>query len=504
MNNISGLISAFPTANLPSATDSKAGGENSAAPHDGRPDSFAAMLAGLSQPKDDAAAAGGTTIFKSFGSALPDTANSMPGEIPGSELTPAQLTPQSRRLAIANLQLQAPSQDDPAVVASEAAMKAGGAAPLVTRALLPITENTSNAQSSGTAKTQAPAAKVPNPTPNAKPAVNAATPPTVQADATADLADEQPAPAAPSTLGIGKRPPSTQSQSSDTEQQHKTDGDSASSSPTPNANPQPAVVMPIIVAPFANAPSAPAAPSPSQPRGAVASIDPGVAHNLSTQDRDPVDSTSDEPAPIKVDVVAQATHFAPMVSLSPVQQIVDATSSVLTSPMQTSQDSTASSSVAASASLNSLLATAQPSAPSIKTLDLQLEPPTLGTVSIKLNLSADGLAVEVQANQSTTVDLLQKDKQSLTQGLSGAGYTVSGVDISLAPANHAAAGFADQGAQQGSSGLPSGDAQGNGGSQTQNGGGHDSSRQQQRQSAYETPEAPRPAAQRSTGSGLYI
>lgn len=507
MNNINALINPFPSSTPPSHTDSKSGGENSAALREGKSDSFATMLAGLSQSKEDAAAAAKSTASsKSFGG-LPKNANSAPTGAQGGELTPAQLTPQSRLLAAANLQLQTPSQDDPAVVEAEAAAKAGGSvpAPSGTRAPLPTNETTPNAQSS-TAKTQTPVAKVPNPAPNAKPLLNTSTPLSVQADAAADLADEQPAPATPSTSGIGKRPTSTPTQSSEGTQKHKADSDSAPSSATPNANPQPVVIVPIIAAPFANAPAAPAAPSPGQqPRGATASIDPGLAHNLSTRDRDPADAASDEPAPIKVDVVAQATHFAPMAALSPAQQIVDATTSALTSPAQTSQDSTASPSSAASASLNSLLAAAQPSAPSIKTLDLQLEPPTLGTVSIKLNLSADGLAVEVQANQSTTVDLLQKDKQSLTQGLSGAGYTVSGVDISLAPASHAAAGFADQGAQQGSSGqFQSNGAQGNGGSQTQNGGGHDSSRQQQRQSAYETQEAPRPAAQRSAGSGLYI
>jgi hypothetical protein len=290
MTNISGLISAFPPSNPPSATDSKSGGENSAAPHDGRPDSFAAMLAGLSQPKEDAAAAAakGTTTFKSFGSALPNNANSTSAETPGSEPAPAQLTPQSRRLASANLQLQTLSQNDPAVVASEAAAKAGGevSAPSVTRAPLPTAENTSNAQSGGAAKTKAPAAQVPPPATNAKPLINAPAPPSVQADAdtAADLADEQPTPAAPSVSGIGKRPTSTQPQSSDTA--HKTDSDSAPSSATPNTNPQPAVVVPIIAAPIANAPTAPAAQSSAQqPRGAMASIDPGLAHNLSTRDR---------------------------------------------------------------------------------------------------------------------------------------------------------------------------------------------------------------------------
>ncbi len=512
MNNISGLTNALPTSNSP-ASDSKSGGENSAALHDGRPDSFTTLLAGLSQPQEEAAAPsakGAPTgaLFKGFGGGLPDEPSPAVAGTPGNELTPAQSMHQSLRLAT-NLQLQIPSQSDSPD--GKATAKGSGAAstPLVESAPLPATAHVSAGQTGGAIKTQTPAAKIADPASNAKLAATA-TPLSIPPDmeAAVDLAAEQPEAAADAS-GIGKKPAHTHSQSPASAPRHKDDGGSHSPPAAANAISATGLIVPAIAAPLANVPAAPGAQSPAQPsRSTILSSDAGLTHNISTRGQDAAeDAGDDKAAPLKVDIVTQATHFAPVASLSPAQQIVGATTMMLTGAAGTSQDAGAAAPVssASSASLNSLLAAAQPAAPSIKTLDLQLEPPTLGAVSIKLNLSADGLAVDVRASQSATVDLLEKDKQSLTQGLSGAGYTVSGVAIGLAPANHAAMDSAGQGTQQGSSGqFLSGEAQANGGSQTQGGGAHDSSRQNQRQSAYEIQESPRPAAQRTAGSGLYI
>ena len=78
-------------------------------------------------------------------------------------------------------------------------------------------------------------------------------------------------------------------------------------------------------------------------------------------------------------------------------------------------------------------------------------------MNVKLNLSDSGLQVEVQASQSTTRDLLEKDKQEITDRLADTGYTVASVDISLAASSSTANSFADQSATgQGSSGQTSG------------------------------------------------
>ncbi len=170
------------------------------------------------------------------------------------------------------------------------------------------------------------------------------------------------------------------------------------------------------------------------------------------------DSTEDS-TPIKVDVVSQATYFAPVASLSPAQQIASAVAPLVTSSDAAAQDSSTTSSARAATpvtDIGAMLAAAQPSLSAVKTLDLQIEPPDLGTVNVKISLSDGGLQVEVQASQSTTRDLLEKDKQELNRSAGDTGYTVASVDISLAASSGATNSFADQGAAgQNSSGQTS-------------------------------------------------
>ncbi|MDR3407191.1 MAG: flagellar hook-length control protein FliK [Methylovirgula sp.] len=222
------------------------------------------------------------------------------------------------------------------------------------------------------------------------------------------------------------------------------------------------------------------------------------------------DSTEDSTTQTKVDVVSQATYFAPVASLSPAQQIVNAVVPLLSSSDTAGQDSSATSSVQSATpatDISAMLAAAQPSSSAVKTLDLQLEPPDLGTVNVKLNLSDGGLEVEVQTSQSTTRDLLEKDKQELTNRLTGTGYTITGIDVSLAAPSSAASSFADQSAAgQGSSGQTSGGSgQGYSGSQAQDGGANNSpQRQSQRQSGNATFETASSAPRRTAGTGLYL
>jgi flagellar hook-length control protein FliK len=263
------------------------------------------------------------------------------------------------------------------------------------------------------------------------------------------------------------------------------------------------------VAPFAasniGSPPFNAAPSHGLPG---ANIDPAKAI-LTALDAEPAHEDHEHPAvPIKVDAVSHTTHFAPVAWLSPSQQVVNVVSSALSSDSTAASEDRALASpiTTSSASLNSLTATSQPSSSSLKTLDLQLDPEDLGAVTIRLNLSATGLTVEVQASQIGTADLLEKDKRALTDGLSNAGYAVSGVEIGFAPASGTATGFTDQGLAQNSSGQSLGsDSQGNGGSQTQDGSTGDSfSRQNPKQDSHGTAETARSAAQRPAGSSLYI
>ena len=152
---------------------------------------------------------------------------------------------------------------------------------------------------------------------------------------------------------------------------------------------------------------------------------------------------------MKANVVSTATHFAPVARLSPVQQIAN----LVVGALPTLADGSAGSidagkaPVAASASSGPALAAAQPSATAVKTLDLQLEPDSLGQVTIRLNLSGGGLDLEVNASRSTTVDLIEKEKQSLSDQLRQSGYSVAGVEVKLggpAASNFTSGGGANQ------------------------------------------------------------
>jgi hypothetical protein len=183
---------------------------------------------------------------------------------------------------------------------------------------------------------------------------------------------------------------------------------------------------------------------------------------------------------IKVSVVDAATHFAPVARLSPTQQISDAITASAASLLgaQTSSTSAQASAPTQGASTpttsfdDALSDQAQPSSGSIKTLNLQLQPEALGQITIKLNLSDNGLAVQVEAVRPQTADLIDKDKQSLMQSLSQSGYAVTNLEVSVTPqhGSHLSGDAPPQ--QQGQADTNGGQAQGQstGFGQSSNGG----------------------------------
>ena len=313
-------------------------------------------------------------------------------------------------------------------------------------------------------------------------------------------------------IGDGAAQTATSSSPASTDRRRRAESDTQTPA-APNVDAQTAgaaMAMAAVVpaAPFAISNPGSQASAASAHGLPGANVDPAKA-TLAALDAEPMEEDHEHlAASIKVDAISHTTHFAPVAWLSPSQQVVNAVSSALPSESASEVEGGASTPTNSTSSvdLNSLAATARPSSSSLKTLDLQLDPQDLGAVSIRLNLSATGLTVEVQASQAATADLLEKDRRALTDGLNGAGYAVSGVEISFAPSNGTGTGFTDQGLGQNSSGQSLGsDSQGNGGSQTQDGGaGNSFSRQNSKQDGHGTPEMARSAAQRSAGSGLYI
>ena len=82
--------------------------------------------------------------------------------------------------------------------------------------------------------------------------------------------------------------------------------------------------------------------------------------------------TEDSASSTKVEVVSQATYFAPVASLSPAQQIANAVAPLVTSPDGAGQDLSSASSLQAATpatDIGAMLAAAQPALSAVKTLD---------------------------------------------------------------------------------------------------------------------------------------
>jgi hypothetical protein len=188
---------------------------------------------------------------------------------------------------------------------------------------------------------------------------------------------------------------------------------------------------------------------------------------------------------MKVTVLSSATYFAPVARLSPVQQIADAVIGAASNLSPGLSGSAASgppmaadaTTLAFGAAGPDPTALPQSAASPIKTLNLQLEPENLGTVTISLNLSGSGLDVQMAASQLSTMNLIEKDKDALSNQLRDSGYTVAGVAVTLGAsdgsqvANHESATQGQSGAafSQGGSQAMSQGGSSNGNDNAQNG-----------------------------------
>lgn len=175
-------------------------------------------------------------------------------------------------------------------------------------------------------------------------------------------------------------------------------------------------------------------------------------------------------AAMKVVVLSSATYFAPVARLSPVQQIADAVLGALP-PLSQGAAAPVASSVANVSSVSSVpnptLVVAQPAATAIKTMNLQLDPGSLGVVTITLSLSANGLNVQMAANQVATMNIIEKDKQSLSDQLGQSGYSVAGLAVTLDA--HSGANVPNNGSATQSQGGQGSPASGNGQAASQGG-----------------------------------
>jgi chemotaxis protein MotD len=75
------------------------------------------------------------------------------------------------------------------------------------------------------------------------------------------------------------------------------------------------------------------------------------------------------------------------------------------------------------------------SKPPVRILQIQLDPPQLGPLTIRMSLQNELLNLQLETPKHETAHLLQNDKDSLSKLLRSAGYAVDGLNIQVSPAD---------------------------------------------------------------------
>lgn len=160
--------------------------------------------------------------------------------------------------------------------------------------------------------------------------------------------------------------------------------------------------------------------------------------------------------PMKATVLSQATHFAPVLGAANIQAIADAVTNA--APERAP--------VAFGSDLASTDPLARGAASPVKMLTIQLEPVSLGKVTLAIRLTGDGLRVDVMAADPKVVPLLNQDKELIMDAIRRSGVVP---DVVTIQAGDAPARLQPPGIQ----GASPGDAPSGGGSNGTQAGGRD-------------------------------
>ncbi|MEW6645325.1 MAG: flagellar hook-length control protein FliK [Pseudomonadota bacterium] len=166
--------------------------------------------------------------------------------------------------------------------------------------------------------------------------------------------------------------------------------------------------------------------APKLAKAAVAA-DQGFASSLGAVE------TRATPA-VKVVVREQETHFQPVGQPTLLQKIVD----------RIAPDLATTPALPAANMAEATLAQPHrgPDAP-IRMLTLQLDPPNLGMVTVRMRLTGDAVEVKLSADRQDTTQLLRAERGALVDAMQSAGYT-----FEIASIDHSQAGHMDPGAGQ--------------------------------------------------------
>lgn len=189
---------------------------------------------------------------------------------------------------------------------------------------------------------------------------------------------------------------------------------------------------------------------PAQPERAAPLSRAGHMEQVALRGKDTVGSRAAAPAnqhPIRI--VRQETHLPPPQRLPPVMQIAGALASGLDGGDAVRTLSTSPGAAAKS-----------PSSPVIRVLHIRLEPPELGTVTVRMKLDANALELHVEAQRAATAELIRRDQGTLARLLQATGYDVEGLTVHIADPDRTAFASATHAQPGGSQASPQSSPQG--------------------------------------------
>jgi chemotaxis protein MotD len=167
---------------------------------------------------------------------------------------------------------------------------------------------------------------------------------------------------------------------------------------------------------------------------------------------------------LKATVVSQATHLPPALGAGNLAAVVDAATSLLA---EGEPGSRATLAFPPDLAGTGAATKAQP----VKVLTVQLQPVSLGTVTIALRMTADGVAMEITAADAKAAALLRQDEKLIVDAVRRSGLAGEVVAIHTADAPRASAQAPAGGDPAQAHGQGAGDGQARSGGENGRGGG---------------------------------
>ncbi|MEJ2118113.1 MAG: flagellar hook-length control protein FliK [Alphaproteobacteria bacterium] len=127
---------------------------------------------------------------------------------------------------------------------------------------------------------------------------------------------------------------------------------------------------------------------------------------------------------MKVSIARQETHITPTMLQSPTAQLAN----------RITGEIYGASPAGPSAVPQSITQDTDGSGSTVKVLQLRLDPPELGALTVRMSLKQNVLTLQVEATRPETASLIERDREALSGLLRSAGYSVDGLSVQMTPA----------------------------------------------------------------------